>query len=109
MDLIDAIGTVTADSGDDIQAARKAYDSLTGDQKELVSNYDVLLTAEEAFDLPGGNNGGNGDTPSSPDDTQPGENPQTGDMTAILPAALALTVSFALAAGRAGKRRKQHS
>ena len=109
MDLIDAIGTVTADSGEAIQSARKAYDSLTDAQKELVSNYDVLLTAEEAFALLGGNNGGNGDTPSSPDDTQPGENPQTGDSTAILPAALALTVSFALVAGRAGKRRKQHS
>ena len=105
MDLIDAIGTVAADSGEAIQSARKAYDSLTDAQKELVSNYDVLLAAEEALALLGGN----GDTPSSPDDTQPGENPQTGDSTAILPAALALTVSFALAAGRAGKRRKQHS
>ncbi len=109
MDLIDAIGTVTADSGEAIQSAREAYDSLTNAQKELVSNYDVLLAAEQAFALLGGNNGGNGDTPSSPDDTQPGENPQTGDSTAILPAALALTVSFALVAGRAGKRRKQHS
>ena len=46
-DLIDAIGEVTADSGDAIKAARAAYDALTDTQKELVKNYEKLLAAEE--------------------------------------------------------------
>lgn len=47
--LIDAIGTVTADSGQAIQAAREAYDKLTDAQKKLVENYDVLTKAEAAY------------------------------------------------------------
>lgn len=47
--LINAIGTVTKDSGDKIEAARKAYDALTDTQKKLVRNYDVLTEAETAF------------------------------------------------------------
>lgn len=49
VDLIDAIGTVTLASETAIAAARTAYDALTDAQKELVSNYDVLVAAEEAF------------------------------------------------------------
>ena len=45
--LIDAIGEVTAESGDAIDAARKAYDALTDGQKALVSNYERLTAAEE--------------------------------------------------------------
>ena len=45
-DLINAIGEVTADSGEAVQAARAAYDALTDAQKAEVKNYDVLTAAE---------------------------------------------------------------
>ena len=48
-DLIDAIGEVTLESGDAIEAAREAYDALTDTQKELVKNYEKLTAAEEAY------------------------------------------------------------
>lgn len=48
-DLIDAIGAVTADSGDAIERARAAYDALTDGQKALVENYDDLLAAERKY------------------------------------------------------------
>ncbi len=44
--LIDAIGTVTLDSEEAIQAARGAYDALTEEQKAQVGNYQTLLDAE---------------------------------------------------------------
>lgn len=47
--LIDAIGTVTKDSGPAIQAARAAYDKLTNPQKALVTNYNKLTAAEKAY------------------------------------------------------------
>lgn len=47
--LIDAIGTVTQDSGGKIQAARTAYDRLTAAQKKLVTNYDRLTAAEKEY------------------------------------------------------------
>ena len=47
--LINAIGTVSPDSGDDIAAARKAYDALSDAEQEKVYNYSSLLAAEEAF------------------------------------------------------------
>ena len=49
IELIDAIGEVTAASGDAIRAARKAYDALTEAQRELVSNYQELLDAEARY------------------------------------------------------------
>ena len=49
IDLIDAIGAVTKRSGDDIAAARKAYDSLTDEEKKQVTNYRTLLAAEKAY------------------------------------------------------------
>ena len=49
IDLIDAIGTVTKRSGDDIAAARKAYDSLTDEEKKQVTNYGTLLAAEKTY------------------------------------------------------------
>ncbi|MGI6028807.1 MAG: S-layer homology domain-containing protein [Candidatus Heteroscillospira sp.] len=49
IDLIDAIGTVTKDSEDKIDAARKAYDALTNAQKKLVENYAELTAAEKEF------------------------------------------------------------
>ncbi len=49
--LIENIGTVenTAESRAKVQEAREAYDALTEDQKELVSNYDVLIEAEKTI------------------------------------------------------------
>ena len=44
--LIDAIGTVTLNSKDKIDAARKAYDALPAAQKAKVSNYAKLTDAE---------------------------------------------------------------
>ena len=48
--LIDAIGTVTKESGSAIQAARTAYDKLTDAQKLLVDNYSKLTAAETTYD-----------------------------------------------------------
>ena len=50
INLIDAIGTVTIESGEAIGAARTAYNNLTDAQKELVSNYSTLTGAEAAYD-----------------------------------------------------------
>ena len=47
--LIEAIGTVTRDSGAAIHAARLSYNNLTGAQQKLVTKLDVLLAAEKAF------------------------------------------------------------
>lgn len=47
--LINAIGTVSPDSGDDIAAARKAYDALSEAEQEKVYNYSALTDAEAAF------------------------------------------------------------
>lgn len=51
VELINAIGTVTADSKDAIDAARAAYEALTDDQKALVDAdaLDTLEAAEEAY------------------------------------------------------------
>ncbi|MBO5070506.1 MAG: hypothetical protein J6C37_09110, partial [Roseburia sp.] len=63
-ELILAIGEVTKDSANAIEAARKAYDALTDAQKAIVENDDLLEEAEKAYaDLmnPGtGSEGGNG-------------------------------------------------
>ncbi|MCF0117693.1 MAG: endonuclease [Bacilli bacterium] len=42
---INSIGTVD----NEIDAARKAYDKLSDDAKKLVTNYDILVNAENAF------------------------------------------------------------
>ena len=47
--LIDAIGTVTKNSGNAIAAARSAYNKLPADQRALVTNYDKLVVAEAAY------------------------------------------------------------
>ena len=47
--LIDAIDEVTEDSGDDIAAAREAYDALPDDLKGSVTNYDKLKKAEDDY------------------------------------------------------------
>lgn len=48
-ELIDAIGEVTLESGDAIDAARTAYDKLPEAKKALVDNYEKLTAAEEAY------------------------------------------------------------
>ena len=48
-ELIDAIGEVTKNSGDDIAEARAAFDELTAAQQELVKNREILLAAEKAY------------------------------------------------------------
>ena len=47
--LIDAIGTVSKNSGNAIAAARTAYNKLPADQRKLVTNYDKLTAAEAAY------------------------------------------------------------
>ena len=48
--LIDAIGTVTKDSGDAISKAEEAYGKLGDEDKQKVKNYDLLVQARQAFD-----------------------------------------------------------
>ena len=48
---IDAIGVMTADSGDRIEEARGLYDELSERLKELVTNLDRLTEAEETYAL----------------------------------------------------------
>ena len=70
-ELIEAIGTVTKDSGDAIAAARKAYDMLGDAEKSYVDNYDTLVKAEKIYDMiitsnkPGTLPGGKTDSSSS--------------------------------------------
>lgn len=45
--LIDRIGEVTLDSRAAIDTARKAYDALSDENKEKVTNYDKLVAAEK--------------------------------------------------------------
>jgi len=52
-EAIDAIGTVTTESGAAIEAARALYDALPAEEQEKVKNYDVLVNAEFDFILPG--------------------------------------------------------
>lgn len=49
--LIEAIGTVTKDSGDAITAARNAFTSLDEISKSFVTKYYKLLAAEEAYKI----------------------------------------------------------
>ena len=49
IELINAIGTVNEDSGAKIAAARKKYGELNKEQQAMVSNYSVLVAAENAY------------------------------------------------------------
>ena len=49
INLINAIGTVTKESGSAIAAARTAYNALNDDEKALITNIDVLLEAETVY------------------------------------------------------------
>jgi len=48
-ELIAEIGQVTVFSASDINTARSAYNDLTTEQKELVSNIDILIAAEDTI------------------------------------------------------------
>lgn len=48
-ELINSIGIVTVDSKDIITTAREKYNALTTEQKALVTNYEVLVSAEESY------------------------------------------------------------
>ncbi|MDD6489971.1 MAG: cadherin-like beta sandwich domain-containing protein [Clostridia bacterium] len=48
-ELINSIGTVTVKSKNSIETARNSYNNLTALQQSLVSNYDVLLSAEKSY------------------------------------------------------------
>ena len=68
--LIDAIGTVTKNSGPSITAARTAFDALSETLRARVGNHNVLLAAEAAYKriLTSGDRptqGGGGVTPGS--------------------------------------------
>ena len=47
--LINGIGKVTANSKSTIAAARTAYGALSENEKKKVTNYDILLSAEQAY------------------------------------------------------------
>lgn len=47
--LIEEIGIVTLESRDSIKSARTAYENLTSDQRQLITNLDVLIAAEKRF------------------------------------------------------------
>ncbi len=49
IDAINAIGTVTAESGSAISNARAQYDALSDTAKSYVTNYDTLTVAEAAY------------------------------------------------------------
>ena len=100
IDLINGIGTVTKDSGDTINAARKAYDALTPEQKELVTKkaYETLVKAEKLFDMI--QNSGKTDSSSSgvikisaTGATKGEKNPNTGAEVSIAPAMLVLAAA----------------
>lgn len=47
---IDAIGSVTLDSGEAIRAARAAYEAVLEEAREQVTNWETLSAAEQTFD-----------------------------------------------------------
>ena len=93
--LIDAIGTVSLESEDAIQAAREAYDALTEEQKALVTNYEVLVQAEADLDELK-NSTEDTEKPGDNDDKEDGGSADTGDHSGIiLWTALLLISAFA--------------
>lgn len=117
INLINGIGTVTKNSKDKIDAARKAYDGLTEDQKKLVpdSVLKTLTDAEAAYakltkpgtkpgNKPGNNSGTSSDTKK--DDGKTVKSGQTGDAGIVLYAAMGL-LSLTGGALVLGKKKKQ--
>ena len=113
INLINGIGTVTKNSKDKIDAARKAYDGLTEDQKKLVpdSVLKTLTDAEAAYakltkpgTKPGNNSGTSSDTKK--DDGKTVKSGKTGDAGIVLYAAMGL-LSLTGGAWIVGKKKKQ--
>lgn len=113
INLINGIGTVTKNSKDKIDAARKAYDGLTEEQKKLVpdSVLKTLTDAEAAYaklTKPGtkpGNKPTTG-TDTKKDDGKTVKSGQTGDAGIVLYAAMGL-LSLTGGALVLGKKKKQ--
>lgn len=112
INLINGIGTVTKNSKDKIEAARKAYDSLTEDQKKLVpdSVLKTLTDAEAAYaklTKPGTKPGKpSTSTDTKKDDGKTVKSGQTGDAGIVLYAAMGL-LSLTGGALVLGKKKKQ--
>ena len=112
INLINGIGTVTKGSKDKIDAARKAYDGLTEDQKKLVpdSVLKTLTDAEAAYaklTKPGTKPGKpSTSTDTKKDDGKTVKSGQTGDAGIVLYAAMGL-VALTGGALVLGKKKKQ--
>ena len=112
INLINGIGTVTKNSKDKIDAARKAYDGLTEEQKKLVpdSVLKTLTDAEAAYakmTKPGTKPGKPGtSTDTKKDDGKTVKSGQTGDAGIVLYAAMGL-LSLTGGALVLGKKKKQ--
>ena len=113
INLINGIGTVTKGSKDKIDAARKAYDGLTEDQKKLVpdSVLKTLTDAEAAYaklTKPGTKPGNKPTTGSDTkkDDGKTVKSGKTGDAGIVLYAAMGL-LSLTGGALVLGKKKKQ--
>ena len=112
INLINGIGTVTKNSKDKIDAARKAYDGLTEDQKKLVpdSVLKTLTDAEAAYaklTKPGAKPGKpSTSTDTKKDDGKTVKSGQTGDAGIVLYAAMGL-LSLTGGALVLGKKKKQ--
>lgn len=112
INLINGIGTVTKGSKDKIDAARKAYDGLTEDQKKLVpdSVLKTLTDAEAAYaklTKPGNKPGKpSTSTDTKKDDGKTVKSGQTGDAGIVLYAAMGL-LSLTGGALVLGKKKKQ--
>ena len=112
INLINGIGTVTKNSKDKIDAARKAYDGLTEDQKKLVpdSVLKTLTDAEVAYaklTKPGTKPGKpSTSTDTKKDDGKTVKSGQTGDAGIVLYAAMGL-LSLTGGALVLGKKKKQ--
>ena len=109
INLINGIGTVTKNSKDKIDAARKAYDGLTEEQKKRVpdSVLKTLTDAEAAYakmTKPGNKPTTGSDTKK--DDGKTVKSGQTGDAGIVLYAAMGL-LSLTGGALVLGKKKKQ--
>lgn len=108
-DMIDAIGTVTKESKDAIEAARAAYDALTDSQKTLVGGekLQTLVNAETALkklneqtgQTGGEDNKGNGDS-------KPGGSVSTGDNGMALYIGLSVAALLGLAVIPAARKKR---
>lgn len=68
-EMIEALGTITLDSEEAVEAAREAYDSLNEDAKAYVTKLDVLEAAEKKLEeLKQQENAGGGTDSSDKDD-----------------------------------------